>query len=105
MNAVELPPGVSVRGARELLDASVLGHEALAFVADLERRFGATIEARLGERQGRQDRLDAGERLDFLAETAALRESTWRCAPVPTDIQDRRVEITGPVERKMIIMP
>jgi malate synthase len=103
MSSAELPPGVTVRGPRELLDPSVLSREALAFVAELERRFGPTIDARLGERRERQARLDAGERLDFLADTPALREASWRCAPVPADIQDRRVEITGPVERKMII--
>jgi malate synthase len=103
MNAGELPPGVTLRGPRELLDPSVLGGDALTFVAELERRFGLEIDARLAERRERQTRLDAGERLAFLAETAALRESAWRCAPVPADILDRRVEITGPVERKMII--
>ena len=103
MPAADLPPGVTVRGPRELLDTSVLSREALGFVADLERRFGAAIEARLAARGERQARLDGGERLDFLAETAALREAPWRCAPPPVEVQDRRVEITGPVERKLII--
>ncbi len=103
MNAVTLPPGVTVRGPHGLLDASVLSPDALAFVAALERRFGPEIEARLAARRERQARLDAGERLDFLPETVELRASAWRCAPVPADIQDRRVEITGPVDRKMIV--
>ncbi len=103
MSIADVPPGVTLRGPRELLDASVLSGAALTFVAELERRFGLAIDARLADRRERQARLDAGERLAFLPETAALREAAWQCAPVPMDIQDRRVEITGPVDRKMII--
>jgi len=103
METGELPPGVTLRGPRELLDPAVLSGPALAFVAGLEREFGPAIAARLRERDGRQARLDAGASLGFLPETAALRAAAWRCAPVPADIQDRRVEITGPVDRKMVI--
>jgi malate synthase len=82
---------------------AILTPEALAFVARLHRRFEGRRQQLLAARRERAARLDAGERPDFLAATAALRESTWSIAPVPPDLQCRRVEITGPVERKMII--
>ncbi|MBW8891420.1 MAG: malate synthase A, partial [Burkholderiales bacterium] len=77
--------------------------EALAFVADLHRRFDARRRELLAARAARQARFDAGELPDFLPETAALRAADWTVAPIPADLQDRRVEITGPVDRKMII--
>jgi len=83
--------------------AEILTPAALLFVADLQRRFGARREELLAARVARQARLDRGERPDFLAETAAVRRAEWRVAPLPHDLLDRRVEITGPVERKMII--
>jgi malate synthase len=83
--------------------AKVLTPEAVAFVAGLQRAFNARRKELLAARGVRQKRLDAGERPDFLAETRAIRESDWMVAPLPTDLLDRRVEITGPVERKMII--
>src|SRR4029077_11291459 len=67
------------------------------------RRFNPRREELLAARADRQKRLDTGEKPDFLAETARIRESDWTVAPLPTDILDRRVEITGPVDRKMII--
>jgi malate synthase len=81
----------------------VLTPDALSFVAALDRRFRETRRALLAARAERQRRLDAGEPLDFLAETRSVRESDWRVAPAPGDLDDRRVEITGPVERKMMI--
>ncbi len=81
----------------------ILTPEAVAFVAELHRRFNARRLQLLAARAQRQRRLDAGEKPDFLAETRALRESDWAVAPLPPDLLDRRVEITGPVERKMII--
>ncbi len=82
----------------------VLTPEALAFVVDLHRQFAGRVEQLLEARRDRQLRLDAGtERLDFLPQTRELRESAWTVAPLPDDILDRRVEITGPVDRKMII--
>lgn len=81
----------------------VLTVEALAFIAALERRFRDTRRALLAARAERQQRLDAGEALDFLPETQAIRDGEWRVAPAPADLDDRRVEITGPVERKMMI--
>ena len=81
----------------------ILTPEALAFVADLERRFGKRRRELLALRKARQKRLDAGEKPDFLPETRHVRESDWRVAPLPRDILDRRIEITGPTDRKMVI--
>jgi malate synthase len=77
--------------------------EAVAFVAGLQRAFDARRKELLAARAERQKRLDAGQRPDFLPETREIRESEWTVAPLPKDLLDRRVEITGPVERKMII--
>jgi malate synthase len=81
----------------------VLTDDALAFVARLHREFNPTREALLGARAARQRELDTGASPRFLETTARIRESEWRVAPAPRDLQDRRVEITGPVERKMMI--
>ena len=84
-------------------DEEILSADALAFVAELHRRFDATRRSLLTARVERQARIDAGELPDFLPETREVREGDWRVAPVPADLQDRRVEITGPVDRKMVI--
>jgi malate synthase len=81
----------------------ILTPEAMAFIADLERKFGGRRRELLEARAERQRRLDAGERPSFLKETEHIRDSDWRVAPLPADLLDRRVEITGPVDRKMII--
>jgi malate synthase len=81
----------------------VLTPAALAFVAQLHRRFEPPRQQLLRERRKRQAAWDAGALPDFRADTRAVRESDWRVAPIPAALQDRRVEITGPVERKMII--
>ena len=81
----------------------VLTPDALALVAALHRKLDARRLELLQARQDRQVRFDAGERPDFLAETADLRAGAWTVAPIPADLLDRRVEITGPVDRKMII--
>jgi malate synthase len=84
--------------------ARVLTPEALELVAALEREFGGRREELLLARAERADRIAAGELPDFLEETRSVRESEWRVAPVPDDLQDRRVEITGPAgDRKMVI--
>src|SRR5205814_9551202 len=77
--------------------------EALEFVAKLERRFRGRREECLRRRQEQQVSLDRGAVLGFLAETRHVREGDWSCAPIPSDIADRRVEITGPTDRKMVI--
>ena len=93
---------IELRGTQHA--GEILSTEAGAFVADLQRTFGKTIVDLLERRARRQRALESGEeRFDFLPETKHIREGDWVCAPVPRDIQDRRVEITGPVDRKMII--
>ncbi len=103
MAGVATGEGVEVRGPVDARCAGVLSADALAFVARLQREFGGRRAALLQRRAERQRELDAGVRPDFLAETRAVREGDWRVAPVPADLQDRRVEITGPVDRKMMI--
>jgi malate synthase len=83
--------------------AEILTPEAVAFIVDLQRTFNQRRKELLGARHERQKRLDAGEKPNFLAETKSVREAEWTVAPLPADILDRRVEITGPVDRKMII--
>ncbi len=95
--------GVAVRGAAGLRFDEILTRNALAFVADLHRRFDATRKRLLARRGERQRRFDSGELPDFLAETKQVRDGNWKVAPIPKDLQDRRVEITGPVDRKMVI--
>ena len=81
----------------------MLTPDAVEFLTDLERRFGPRRRALLAARHERAQRLRDGELPDFLPETQAVRESDWSVAPVPDELQDRRVEITGPVDRKMVI--
>lgn len=101
--ALDLPEGVSIDGVIQPGFEKVLTKEAVAFVADLQRRFNPRREELLAARAERQQRLDGGEKPDFLPETAEIRERDWTVAPLPQDLLDRRVEITGPVDRKMII--
>jgi len=83
--------------------AEILTLEAMNFVAKLARAFETRREELLAKREQRQAELDAGKKPDFLAETAHIRQGTWTVAPIPADLMDRRVEITGPGERKMVI--
>ncbi len=98
-----LPAGLALLEPEHPLKDLVLTPGALAFVAELVRSFRPGLDELLQRRRERQARLDAGEALDFLPETAALRASDWTIGPVPADLQDRRVEITGPTDRKMVI--
>jgi malate synthase len=95
--------GVQLRAPREGRAEEILTEDALEFVAGLHRRFNPRREQLLSARVERQERIAAGELPDFLPETRELREADWRVDPAPSDLQDRRVEITGPVERKMMI--
>src|SRR5580765_4054364 len=81
----------------------ILTAPALSFVEDLTRRFRPRIDELLERRRATQARFNAGARPDFLAETAAVRSGDWKVGAIPADLQDRRVEITGPVDRKMVI--
>ena len=85
-------------------EAGVLTPEALDLVTELEREFGGRRKELLVARAERQERISAGELPDFLESTRSVREGDWRVSPVPADLQDRRVEITGPAgDRKMVI--
>lgn len=81
----------------------ILSDEALAFIAELAEEFRPRLEALLAERESRQARFDDGELPDFLPDTQDIRDGDWTIAGIPDDLLDRRVEITGPVDRKMII--
>ena len=100
---LNLPEGIEIRGGMSPRFEEILTPEALGFVAKLERNFGHRRLEGVRARAERQARLDRGEVLDFLPETKQVRDSDWRCAPIPADIRDRRVEITGPTDRKMVI--
>jgi malate synthase len=100
---VRTPGGVQLLGAMTPEYAEILTPEALAFLAGLHRQFNAGRLELLQRRAQRQNALDAGQMPDFLAETKAIRDADWKVAPVPADLQDRRVEITGPTDRKMVI--
>ncbi len=102
-NALRLPEGLSLKAPIPPGTAHVLTAEALAFLADLHRAFEGERQKRLTARVERQQRLDAGELPRFLPETAHVREGSWRVRPAPADLTDRRVEITGPTDQKMVI--
>ncbi len=95
-----MPPGVTLHGAA---NPQILSPEALGFVADLERAHRARRQELLAARVARQARFDQGELPDFLEQTQSVREGDWRVASTPKDLADRRVEITGPPDRKMVI--
>jgi malate synthase len=95
--------GVELRAPVDGRGGEILTDDALEFVASLQRSFNPRREELLRARAERQERLAAGELPDFLPETRDVREGDWQVAPVPRDLQDRRVEITGPVDRKMVI--
>ncbi len=96
-------PGVEIKGPLGHRFDEILTDPALAFLAGLHRAFDARRLALLAARAERQTALDAGALPDFLTETKSIRDGDWRVAPIPADLLDRRVEITGPVDRKMIV--
>jgi malate synthase len=100
---LRLPRGLEIRAEVKPGYEEILTPEALEFVADLTRRFSGRVSELLAARTARQKELDAGALPDFLPETRAIRESAWRVTSVPADLEDRRVEITGPTDRKMVI--
>jgi len=103
MSTTKQLPGVEIFGSGNQQVDDILTSEALKFIVGLERRFGPRRRHLLDARNERQKRIDAGERPNFLPETADVRNRHWTVAPLPPDLLDRRVEITGPVDRKMII--
>jgi malate synthase len=103
MSAPAYGSGIAITGRITPAYAEILTPEAVAFAAKLQRAFGPRRAELLALRARRQAEFDAGKLPDFLPETRAIREGAWTCAPVPADLLDRRVEITGPVDRKMIV--
>src|SRR2546429_4883181 len=94
---VEVSPTVEGRGAE------VFSAEALEFISDLHRRYNPARRDLVAGRVERQARVDRGKSLDFPKQNPRIREDSWTIAPVPADLIDRRVEITGPTDRKMMI--
>ncbi|MBL4952282.1 malate synthase A [Neobacillus sp. OS1-32] len=95
--------GIEVVGALKAQFEEILTPEALNFIEELERNFGARRVELLQSRQKRQEEINNGKLPDFLPETKHIRNGDWTIAPLPKDLQDRRVEITGPTDRKMVI--
>jgi malate synthase len=95
--------GVEILGRVTAQYAEILSPQALAFVAKLARKFEARRRELMAARAQRQSDFNAGKLPDFLPETRSIRKSEWTVAPTPRDLQDRRVEITGPTDRKMVI--
>ena len=95
--------GLNVSGPDGPRHGEILTNEALAFLADLHRRFDGARRDLLAARLARQARFDRGELPDFLPETREIREGDWRVAAVPDEVIDRRVEITGPVDRRTMV--
>lgn len=99
-----LPDGIEINGKYTRLFAEILSPDALEFVAKLQKEFNRRRQALLEKRRQRQQEIDAGVMPDFLPQTESIRnDKSWRVASTPKDLQDRRVEITGPVDRKMMI--
>src|SRR6266480_4460290 len=94
---------VQLKGKVEGRASEVLTPKALEFVAKLQREFASRRQELLRLRDERQARLDAGESPQFLVTTSSVRDSEWKVGKAPDDLQDRRVEITGPTDRKMVI--
>ena len=103
MTAHSAATGIHVHAETGARQAEILSPEALAFLAGLHRRFDARRRELLARRMERQKLFDAGQLPHFLTETKAIRDGDWTVAPIPADLLDRRVEITGPVDRKMIV--
>jgi len=101
--SLTLPAGMQITGAVAPGFDQILNPDALAFVARLHREFEPRRQELLAARAARQRQFDAGALPDFLPQTRQVRESEWQIAPQPKDLLDRRVEITGPTDRKMVI--
>src|SRR5271168_1890351 len=96
-------PTVTMTGASGAVEAKILTPQAIEFLGALSANFEAERQRLLAARVIRGEALRKGQLYDFLPETASVRHSEWRVAPIPADLEDRRVEITGPVDRKMVI--
>jgi malate synthase len=100
---ISFPPGVEITGQITPEYAQILTPEAVSLVAKLARGFETRRQELLAKRAARQAEFDRGVMPDFLKDTEQVRQSDWTIAPLPKDLHDRRVEITGPVDRKMVI--
>jgi malate synthase len=98
-----LPESIEIRGRLTPASTEIVGAQALAFVAKLARKFEQRRRELMTARSRRQAEFDAGKLPDFLLQTKPIRDAEWSVAPVPRNLQDRRVEITGPTDRKMVI--
>jgi malate synthase len=96
-------PAISIEAPSHPDVEAILTPEALRFITELHHRFDARRLELLEKRAARQQAIDAGQLPDFLPETESIRKADWKAAPIPKDLMDRRVEITGPVDRKMVI--
>ena len=103
MTATTLPEGIAIHGPMPAEYQSILTPQAVTFIAKLARKFEARRQELMAQRAQRQREFDAGKLPDFLPETRNIRESEWTVGPIPADLQNRRVEITGPTDRKMVI--
>jgi len=103
MSTSQLPEGIAISGGMYAEFQQILTPQALAFVAKLSRKFEQRRRELMALRVKRQVEFDAGKLPDFLPETRNVRETEWAIGTVPADLQDRRVEITGPTDRKMVI--
>jgi malate synthase len=104
VNADQILKDVNILGTLDDQRRRILSKEAIIFLAILHRTFNGTRKALLERRQVRQQELDNGKELDFLPETKHIRENdAWRAAPPAPGMADRRLEITGPVDRKMVV--
>jgi malate synthase len=103
MTTISVPHGINVLAAVSEHHTEILSPQALEFCATLHREFNSRRLGLLRERSRRQEAIDRGRMPDFFAETKAVRDGQWQILPVPADLQNRRVEITGPVDRKMVI--
>src|SRR5438874_13783083 len=103
MKTTELPAGLELKGPVTAEHFEILSAEALKFFAALQREFNPRRLELLAARNVRQAALDGGEMPQFLPETKSVRDGSWQVEPVPEDLRNRRVEITGPVDRKMVI--
>jgi malate synthase len=103
MSETSVSLSVEIKSALSTEYQAILTPEALQFLAELHRKFNGRRMDLLKAREIRQVKVNAGELPNFLEETAGVRNSAWEVAPTPADLNDRRVEITGPVDRKMII--
>jgi malate synthase len=102
-NSTATAPSVTIAGSQGAAEAEILTPKALEFLGALASNFEAERQSLLAARVARAEALRTGKLYEFLPETASVRQGDWRVAPIPPDLEDRRTEITGPVDRKMVI--